>query len=192
MNIRMETTNSTQTPWSILHIRNVCFILMGIVLLVYPAQVSALHTGLLAGLLLLAGLSTALLGLRMRHLKQQADIWLILSSLRDLLFGIFLFTQLSQPLQTTLATLGFWAIVFAFLQSVEAMYYFLGTRSAKASGYWIEITHFTLVLVAGAFAFMLVMRPESSQSELSYVGLFPIGIGILLGLLTLRLTQTNA
>lgn len=188
----METTNSIPTPWSILHLRNICFILVGIILLVYPPQASSLYTGLLAGLLLLAGLSTALLGLRMRQLKRQADLWLILASLRDVLFGIFLFTHLDQPLLTILATLGLWALVFAFLQSVEAMYYFLGTRSKRSSGYWVEITHFTCVLVAGAFAFILVMHPANPQPSLGYVGLFPIALGVFLALLTQRLIQTNA
>ena len=192
MNLFMETTQSTPTPWSILHLRNFCFVLVGIILLVYPAQASTLYTGLLAGLFLLAGLSTALLGLRMRQLKKQADLWLILSSLRDISFGIFLFVQIDQPLLTLLAALGFWAVVFAFLQSVEAMYYFLGTRSKRSSGYWVEITHFTCVLIAGAFAFVLVMHPETSQSSLGYVGVFPIVLGILLALLTQRLIQTNA
>ena len=187
----METINSKNTPWGMLHVRNICYVLMGAVLLLYPDRASGLHTGLLGSLLVVAGLSMALLGVRMRQLKQSADLWLILGSMRDIIFGVTLLVQLDESLVTILGTLGFWALVFAFLQSVEAMYYFLGTRSNKSTGYWIEITHFSCVLVAGGFAFVLVLHPDSKQPSLGYVGLFLIGLGLLLFLLTQRLRQIN-
>lgn len=183
----METTNPNLTAWWLMHVHNLCYVLIGVVLLIYPAQVSSLHTGLLGGLLLGAGISTATLGVRRRRLKLPDNSWFTLSGVRDIIFGGLLLTALDQPLHTMVNLLGAWALVYAFLQSIEAMFYFLGTRSRATGGYWVEAIHFVSVLLAGGFAFMLVMRPDGLRTSLDFVGLFLIGLGIAQMLLTRRL-----
>ena len=183
----METTNAPASPWWLMHLHNGCYALMGVVLLIHPAQASALHTGLLGALLLGAGLSTALLGIRRRQAGQADNYWFILSSLRDSLFGLFLLVEIGSPLKMMVNILGLWAIIYAFLQSIEAMFYFLGTRSNEDKDYWVEVIHFICVFIAGGFAFILVMRPEGLQTSLGFVGLFLIALGMVQALLTQRL-----
>ena len=188
----METINPKAAPWWLMHVHNGCYILMGVVLLIYPLLASALHAGLLGGLLLLAGISTVRLGIRRRQLKQSDNSWFTLSGVRDIIFGILLLTAFDEPRQMMVNLLGVWAVVYAFLQAIEAMFYFLGTRSGKTQGYWVEVIHFFCVLIAGGFAFVLVMRPEGLQPSLDLVGLFLIGLGIMQVLLTRRLQADAA
>ncbi|GAB3641991.1 DUF308 domain-containing protein [Spirosoma arcticum] len=174
-------------PWWLRYIHNACYGLMGVVLLVNPTQASMLHEALRGSLLGLAGLATALFGIRRHQYGERDNYWFILSSIRDMLFGIALLIIVGDSLRTMVNLLGLWAIIYAFLQAIEANFYFLGTRSIEAKVYWVELIHFFCVLVAGGFAYTLVMRPEGLVASMGFVGLFLIGLGILQCVLTWRL-----
>ncbi len=174
-------------PWWLMHLHNGCYVLMGLVLMTQPLQASRLHTGLLGGLLLLAGLSTAVMSLRLRKNNQAGAAWLILSSIRNGLFGLMLLVEMGSSLNTMVNILGLWSIVYAFLQATEAMFYFLGTRASQDKDYWVEVIHFICVLVAGGFAFVLIIRPMSLPISLVVAGLFLIGLGNIQVVLTQRL-----
>ena len=179
-------------PWWLMHIHNGCYVLMGLVLMLYPIQASLLHTGLLGGLLLLAGLSTAVMSIRLRKSGQAEATWLILSSLRNSLFGLTLLVEMGSSLNTMVNILGLWGLVYAFLQAIEAIFYFLGTRASQDKDYWVEVIHFFCVLVAGGFAFVLIIRPMSLPNSLGMAGFFLIGLGIIQVVLTQRLRAAGA
>ena len=160
---------------------------MGVVLFIHPNQASTLHEIGLGGLLFLAGLSTAWFGYRRRQGGQRDNSWFILSSIRDSLFGLALLIEIGSPLKTMVNILGLWAIMYAFLQAIEAIFYFLGTRANDDKDYWVEVIHFFCVLIMGGFAFTLLMRPEGLQTSLGFVGLFLVGLGAIQVLLTWRL-----
>lgn len=170
-----------------MHVHNACYVLMDIVLLVHPTQASTPHALLLGGLLLLAGATTLALGIHRRRTKQGDNDWFILSSTRDILFGVTLLIQAGQPLATLVNILGLWGIMYAFSQAIEAIFYFLGTRNDQKEDYGIELIHAACVLIAGGFAFTLIMRPEGLPASLGFVGLFLILLGLAQGLLTRRL-----
>ncbi|AUD05871.1 DUF308 domain-containing protein [Spirosoma pollinicola] len=184
----METITKKQTPpgW-LTHLHSGCYVLMGLILFMYPIQASTLYTGLLGGLLVLAGLSTAWFGYRRRQGGQRDNSWYLLSSIRDSLFGLTLLVEMDSSLKTTVNILGLWAIIYAFLQAIEAMFYFLGTRANDDKDYWVEVIHAVCVLLAGGFAFVLIMRPEGQPTSLQFGSLFLIGLGIIQGVLTQRL-----
>ncbi len=175
-------------PWWLMHLHNGCYLLMGLVLIIYPPQASLPLTGLLGGLLLLAGLSTAVMGIRLRRSGEADTAWLIVSSLRNGLFGLILLIEMGSPRSTMINILGLWGLVYAFLQAIEAIFYFLGTRVSQDKDYWVEVIHFFCVLVAGGFAFILIMLPDS----LRMAGLFLLGLGIVQAVLTRRLRATAA
>lgn len=170
-------------PWWLMHLHNGCYVLMGLVLMIHPLQASMLYTGLLGGLLLLAGLSTGVMSTRLRKSGQADASWLILSSIRNGLFGAALLVEMDSPLNTVVNLLGLWGLIYAFLQAIEAIFYFLGTRASQDKDYWVEVIHFICVLVAGGFAFVLIMLPNS----LAMAGLFLIGLSIIQVVLTQRL-----
>lgn len=180
-------TKKRTYPWWLTHLHNACYAGMGIILLIHPAQGSIRHEIGLGSLLLIAGLCTGLFGLRRRQLGERDNYWFILSSLRDIAFGIALLVMVGNSLQTMINVLGLWAIVYAFLQAIEANFYFLGTRSNEDKDYGVEVIHFICVFIAGGFAFLSIMRPEGFPDSLRYVGLFLVGLGLAQAVLSWRL-----
>lgn len=183
----MTTISLKPNALWLMHTHDLCYVLMGLVLLVYPTQSSQLYTCLLGSLLLLAGLSTAGVSIRRRQMKQTDNYWFILSGIRDTIFGFILLITSGGSLKIMVNVLGMWGIMYAFLQAIEALFYFLGTRSNADKDYGVEFIHFFCVLIAGGFAFTLVMRPEGLQTSLGFVGLFLVGLGIIQAILTQRL-----
>ena len=189
----METIpqSHTTTSWWLMHLHNAAYALMGVILLLYPTQHSTLHMGLLGTLLLLAGACTLALGTRRRRLRQADNDWFILSSLRDGIFGLLLLFYLNSPVQMMVNLLGLWAIIYAFLQAIEANFYFLGTRSNDDKDYRVEVIHFICVFIAGGVAFLLIMRPDALDTSLGFVGFLLIALGLVQEVLTHRLQQAN-
>ncbi|ADB42893.1 hypothetical protein Slin_6949 (plasmid) [Spirosoma linguale DSM 74] len=187
----MKTLHHPAQPWWLMHLHNVCYALMGVALLIHPTETSPLRTGLLGGLLLLAGICTLTLGMRRRQRGDTDNLWFILSSGRDIIFGIWLLAVMNQPMGAMINTIGLWAIIYAFLQAIEANFYFLGTRANEDKDYWVEVIHFACVFIAGGFAFLLIMRPDGLTASLGYVGLFLVGLGLVQELLT-RMLQRDA
>lgn len=180
-------TQKQAQPWWLMQLHNLCYALMGVTLLIYPMRSSALHTGLLGGLLLLAGFSTALLSSRLSRSGQIDSIWFTLSSIRNLIFGLILLVDMGSSVQTMVNILGLWAIVYAFMQAIKAMFYFLGTRYNQDKDYWVEVIHFVCVFITGGFAFVLIMRPAGLPTSLGFSGLFLLGLAIIQVVLTQRL-----
>ncbi|GAB4019324.1 hypothetical protein GCM10028808_56710 [Spirosoma migulaei] len=171
---------------------DISYTLMGVILLIHPTKASPLTTGLLGSLLLLAGLSTSWLSMRRRQLNQPNDYWLLLSSGRNTLFGVMLLANLGKALPTVINLLGMWAILYAFLQALEAMFYFLGTRTKGGTDFEVQLIHVLCVLISGGFAFVLLMQPVGIAASLRFVGLFLIVLGIIQSALTQRLKATSA
>ena len=189
----MATTRNKMAPrtWWLMHLHNACYALIGVVLLIRPTESSALRAGLVGGVLLLAGLCTLTMGLRRRQRGEADNLWFMLSSSRDIIFGILLLVELAEPMPTMVNLLGLWAVIYAFLQAIEANFYFLGTRANEDKDYWVEVIHFGCVFIAGGFAFLLIMRPDGLATSLHVVGLFLVGLGLAQEVLT-RLLQRDA
>ncbi|AUD05416.1 MULTISPECIES: DUF308 domain-containing protein [Spirosoma] len=188
--MKTNTIKTATQPWWLMGLHGGFYAGMGLVLLIHPTTASLLHALLLGGLLLAAGVCTMILGFR-RKRHEQVDSWFIISGIRDSIFGVALLVEAGQPLAMIVNILGLWGIVYAFLQAIEAIFYFLGTRSDEKEDYGVEIIHAICVLVAGGFAFSLVMRPDGLQTSLGFVGLFLLVLGGLQGLLTDRLQKAS-
>ncbi|GAB4019381.1 hypothetical protein GCM10028808_56950 [Spirosoma migulaei] len=159
---------------------------MGLLLL-FMNPIQTPGTGLLSGLLVLAGFSRVIVSSRRRHKGQPNNNWFVLASIRDILFGLTLLTMMDVSLKSLVNSLGLWALIYAFVQAVETMFYFLGTPASATKGYWVGVIHFICVLLAGGFAFMLMLGPQERQTALRFGSLFLIGLGIVQGLLTHQL-----
>ena len=170
-----------------MRLHNICYVGMGVVLFVHPAKATGLHTALLGGLLLGAGVAISVLSVRRRRSGRADKGWYVLSSIRDIFFGVLLLADISDPLRSMVNILGAWAIFYAFLQAIEAMFYFLGTQGKEDKAYWIEVIHGVCVLIAGGIAFALIMRPADSSNSFNLAGSFLIALGLAQSLLTYRL-----
>ncbi|GAB3507144.1 hypothetical protein GCM10027341_41210 [Spirosoma knui] len=112
------------------------------------------------------------------------NMWGILHGIADLGFGIAMFIYSQGTIKGFVDVLGFWAMMYAFLQAVQAMYAFLSARGGTGVNLPSVLVHFANVLIAGGLTFTLLLRPAGFDSTLGYVGVFPIILGALIIVLT--------
>jgi uncharacterized membrane protein HdeD (DUF308 family) len=167
--------------------RGVGYILLGFGLFVYSLTFTPTTARLLGTFTLLAGIA----GLAYARFNSRADpnnLWVILHGLNDLAFGVIFLFKANNGLLAFVDMLGFWAVIYAFLQSVRAMYAALMEAS---SSLWAKGIHFLSVAIAGYLAFDIVMRPIDTMDSVAISGFFPIGLGILVIILA-RLSEREA
>lgn len=164
--------------------RGVFYILMGAALFLYANTFTPLAGRVIGIVVLLAGG----VGLGYWLLNRQADqnnLWSLLHGLNDVVFGLVFLFSAGSGFKNFVDMLGFWAVMYAFLQAVQAMYLALmqgGTSFAA------KAVHFLSVAAAGYLAFNILLRPNGLFDSLGITGFFPIVLGILLIVLQ-RLTQ---
>ncbi len=158
---------------------------------VFGNSYSAQSAFILGGLLIGAGLVGIVFGLTNGGIPA-GNFWLLLTSGFDIAFGIAILAYATGTIKGFVDVLGFWAIVYAFLQAVQAMYVFMSERSAGKANYPVWILHFLSLAVAGGLTFNLLIRPAGFATSLGYSGLFPILLGVLLFLINGRLKQQAA
>lgn len=158
--------------------RGALYILIGIMMFVFASSYSAQSGHIIGGLAVLAGVCQLIFGfINQRSITN--DIWSLLHGITDVAFGIGIFVYSSDTVKGFVDVLGFWAMMIAFLQAVQAMYVFLAPRAAgvvSSTGF----VHFVSVLVAGGLAFTLLLRPAGFDDSLNFIGAFPIVLGILI------------
>lgn len=162
----------------LLFVRGVLYVIIGIVMFVFASTYSS-TSGIIIGVLaLLAGGCQLLFSFaNQRDLKN--NIWGILHGITDVSFGVAMFVYSEGTIAGLVDVLGMWAVMYAFLQSVQAMYAFMAARGpGYVSG--TSLVHFLNVLTAGGLAFMLVLQPEGFLDSLRYIGVFPIILGALI------------
>ncbi len=170
--------------------RGVLYILIGIFMFVFAGSYSAQSGYIIGGLALVAGLCQ----LFFAFTNQQADknnLWGILHGISDVGFGIAIVVFSGGTIKGFVDVLGFWAMMYAFLQAVQAMYTFMASRGAGVVSS-TSLIHFANVLVSGGLTFTLLLRPAGFEDSLGFVGVFPIILGVLIILLTQRMRAQAA
>ena len=117
------------------------------------------------------------------------NIWGILHGITDVSFGIAIAIFSKGTIQGFVDILGFWAMMYAFLQAVQAMYGFMGARGVRgAAGISSSsFVHFANVLAAGGLTFTLLLLPAGFTDSMGFIGVFPIILGILIIVLTTQM-----
>lgn len=165
--------------------RGVLYILIGIFMFVFAGSYSSQSGYIIGSLAVAAGLCQLIFSFS----NQQADknnVWGILHGITDVGFGIAIIVFSGGTIKGFVDVLGFWAMMYAFLQAVQAMYTFLAARGAGVVSS-TSLIHFGNVLIAGALTFSLLLRPAGFEDSLGYVGIFPIVLGALIIVLTQRM-----
>ena len=170
--------NSPVRMTPLLYVRGILYVIIGIVMFVSATTYSA-TSGIIIGVLaLLAGGCQLVFSFaNQRDLKN--NIWGILHGITDVAFGVGMFVYAQGTTAGLVDVLGMWAVMYAFLQSVQAMYAFMAARGPG----WVSgtsLVHFLNVLTAGGLAFMLVLKPGGFTDSLRYIGIFPIVLGALI------------
>ncbi|NID11872.1 DUF308 domain-containing protein [Fibrivirga algicola] len=179
----MNNPQQLRNGW-MLTARGVFYILMGGALFLFANSFSPASGRIVGVLTLLAGL----VGFGYGFTNRQADannIWSLLHGLNDLAFGLVFIFSAASGLKSFVDMLGFWAIFFAFLQSVQAMYVALMQGGSSLAA---KVIHFLIVLTTGYMAFDILLRPIGLFDSLGITGFFPIVLGILIIVLQ-RLSQ---
>ena len=167
-----------------LTVRGVFYILMGTTLFFFANSFSATSGRTLGGITLLAGVAGIGYGL----INRKADantIWSLLHGLNDAVFGVVFLFSAGSGFKNFVDLIGFWAILFAFLQSVQAMYVALMQGGSSLP---VKAIHFLMVFATGYMAFNILLRPIGLIDSLGITGFFPIVLGILVIVLQ-RLSQ---
>lgn len=183
----MERQNKIQRQWLIIA-RGIAYISIGVLMFLFANTYSS-EAGYAIGILAAgAGVCQLLFSTANRHTDRNF-IWGLLHGISDLGFGIAIFIYAKGTVKGFVDVLGFWAMMYAFLQAVQAMYVFLGARTGNVPNYATAVIHFINVFVAGGLAFNLLLRPEGFNTSLGISGLFPIVLGALILILTQRLKE---
>ena len=161
-----------------LYVRGVIYVIIGMVMFVFANTYSSISSIVIGVLALLAGGGQLVFSFaNQRSLKN--NVWGMLHGITDLAFGVAMLVYSEGTVGGLVDVLGMWAVMYAFLQSVQAMYAFMAVRGPG----WVSgtsIVHFLNVLTAGGLAFMLLQYPAGFYDSLQYIGIFPIVLGALI------------
>ncbi|CCH03196.1 hypothetical protein FAES_5197 [Fibrella aestuarina BUZ 2] len=178
----MNNQQQMQQRW-LLIARGIGYILLGVGLFVYANTFTPAIGRTIGIITILAGLTGSAYA-RINSRVDPNNFWIILHGLNDTIFGIVFLITATQGLKNFVDMLGFWALVYAFLQAVRSMYAALMEGGASLYNLVNKLTHFASVLLAGYLAFDILMRPIGFVQSLGIMGFFPIGLGILVILRT--------
>ncbi|WP_460985373.1 DUF308 domain-containing protein [Spirosoma fluminis] len=178
----MAHTHSAPRWWLLL-VRGVLYILIGAFMFVFASSYTAQSGHIIGVLAILAGVCQLAFSFTNRGTESN-NMWGILHGVADLGFGIAMFIYSQGTIKGFVDVLGFWAMMYAFLQAVQAMYAFLSARGGTGVNLPSVLVHFANVLIAGGLTFTLLLRPAGFDSTLGYVGVFPIILGALIIVLT--------
>lgn len=179
----MNNPQQLRYGW-MLSARGVFYILMGGALFLYANSFTPASGRVIGIVTLLAGFVGIGYGLSNRQADSNS-LWSLLHGLNDAAFGVVFLVSATSGLKNFVDMLGFWAVLYAFLQGVQAMYIAL---MQGGSSFAAKIVHFLSVLTSGYLAFNILLRPIGLLDSLGITGFFPIALGILLIVLQ-RLTQ---
>lgn len=186
----MEHNSNPTQRWGLMIGRGVLYILIGVMMFVFAGSYSAQSGHIIGALALLAGACQLIFSFTNQR-EEKNNLWGILHGIADVGFGVALYVFSNGTIKGFVDVLGFWAMMYAFLQAVQAMYTFLAARGAGVVSS-TSLIHFANVLISGALTFTLLLRPAGFDESLGYVGAFPILLGILIILLTQRMRAQAA
>lgn len=179
----MNNPQQLRNGW-MLAARGVFYILMGGALFLFANTFTPSSGRVIGAITLLAGVVGFGYGLTNRQADSNS-IWSTLHGLNDFVFGAVFLIVANSGFKNFVDMLGFWAICYAFLQSVQAMYVALMQGGSSLA---VKAVHFLSVVVTGYLAFNILLRPIGLVDSLGITGFFPIALGILIIVLQ-RLTQ---
>jgi uncharacterized membrane protein HdeD (DUF308 family) len=164
--------------WWLLTLRGGAIGGIGILLLLMVLDIRPVPMGYaLGGLLLIAGSCAGCFGWVNQRIGQDG-LWLMLNGLIDIGFGVAALVLSHNPVETMIDLIGFWALLFAFLQSVQSIYVYIGLQYGPDPT--VKILHILLVGASGGLAFTVLMRPEPPADPVLLTGLLPMLMGGLL------------
>lgn len=171
--------------WWLLSTRGVIYVLIGVVMFIFSTSYSAQSASIIGVLAIVAGASGLVFGFT-NNRSDRNNIWGILHGITDLVFGAAMFFYSNGTIKGFVDVLGSWAVMYAFLQAVQAMYLFMASSSNTnmSANYPFKFIHFGNVLVSGILAYVLMLRPEGFTDSLGMAGVFPIVLGGLIILLS--------
>ncbi|MCK8491656.1 MULTISPECIES: DUF308 domain-containing protein [Spirosoma] len=181
-----------QSPrWWLLLARGVLYLAIGVFLLVSANGYSEQLGHIVGALVVLAGISQLVFSLT-NHAPESTNLWGILHGVADLGFGVAIYINSNEAIRGFVDMLGFWGMMYAFLQAVQAMYAAIAARGASGVHLSTMIVHFVNVLVAGGLCYVLLFSQASSNGSLGLAGLFPAVLGALIIVLTQQMkTQAD-
>ncbi|SFF24656.1 Short repeat of unknown function [Spirosoma endophyticum] len=189
----MKMKNLTAPRWWLMIARGILYILIGATMFVFATTYSAQAGQLIGAMAILAGILQLLFAYSNRLDKN--NIWGVLHGITDIGFGIAIVLFSKGTIGGFVDMLGFWAMMYAFLQAVQAMYGFMGARGVRgAAGIsGSSFVHFASVLAAGGLTFTLLLLPAGFTDSMGFIGVFPIILGILIIVLTTQMrTQATS
>lgn len=178
----MEHTNSTTQRWWLLIARGVLYILIGGTLFAFANSYSEQSGHIIGAMAVIAGVCQLIFSFTNQQAEKN-NIWGILHGIADVGFGVAIFIFSKGTIKGFVDVLGFWAMMYAFLQAVQAMYSFMAARGAGGTSS-TSFVHFANVLVAGGLTFTLLLRPAGFDDSMGFIGIFPILLGILIIIMT--------
>ncbi|WP_338877409.1 hypothetical protein WBJ53_32215 (plasmid) [Spirosoma sp. SC4-14] len=178
-----STLRSAHQSWWLLYLRSALFAGIGVQLFFSGNQHPFVLISLSAQMIVAGWLA-----IRYRQINQKrATNWFLTAGLLDILAGLTLLFFLYQPNQGIELTLSAWGILVGLIQSVEAIYVFIGLQtSGKNRDNSSTLIHLLNVLIYGGIAFILLLQPLGEDS-MQFAGWFFITLSIALLFLTLRL-----
>lgn len=155
------------------------------VLLFRFTDISHTSTYGIGALMLVSGICSIWAGTANRRTEEFAS-WLIIGGLIDAAFGVAALVVADGTLQSVRDLIGFWAVVFSFLQAAQAIYSYIGPSGVRfESG--TKLAHILLVATSLWLAFDLLMKPGATTNSVGLTGLLPIVMGGLLIMLIVKL-----
>lgn len=178
----MAQSNSSPRWWLLLA-RGVLYILIGGFMFVFASSYTAQSGHIIGALALSAGVCQLIFSFTNRGTESNS-VWGVLHGIADVAFGVAIFIYSEGTIKGFVDVLGFWAMMYAFLQAVQAMYSFMSARGGTGVNIPSVFVHFANVLAAGGLTFTLLLRPAGFDDSLGFVGVFPIILGVLIIVLT--------
>jgi uncharacterized membrane protein HdeD (DUF308 family) len=180
-----ERPDGNGQRWWLLTLRGGAIGGIGILLLLMVLDLRPVSMGYALGaLLLIAGTCAGWFGW-MNQRNKQNDLWLMGNGLIDIGFGIAALVLAHRPVEDMIDLVGFWALLFAFLQAVQVMYFYIGLQYGPDPT--VKIIHALLVGASAGLAFAVLMRPAPPVDPVLLTAVLPLLMGGLLIALGSRL-----
>jgi uncharacterized membrane protein HdeD (DUF308 family) len=172
--------------WWLLSFRGLLVGLLGLLLLVSSTvQHTTISYGM-GALMLVSGICAFWFGV-VNQRTEKTGLWLMMGGFMDIVLGVVMCMYATGSMANSIALLGLWALLFAFLQAVQAIYAFISVGAGP--DYPGKIIHVLLVLASGGLAFTLLMRPGNAQSLGTISGLWLFVMSALLVILAAELKK---
>ncbi|GAB3694801.1 hypothetical protein GCM10027592_16170 [Spirosoma flavus] len=171
--------------------RGIFYVIIGVSLFLFANSFSSMAAQLIGGFTIVAGVLGGIYAFRNLQTDRNS-LWELLRSLFDIGFGIAFITYSRGSVDLFLGTLGFWAVLYAFLEAIQAMYIFMLSTNKQPTAYSGNFLHFLSVLIAGALAYLLVMVPGFLENVSILLGLFPVVLGAIIILRAIRQSDAKS